>query len=91
MTPRDAHLANELTQRAYQVTLGSPDGRLVVADLVAFCFGRKPTFDPDPRIAARNEGRREVLLRIMEFTNLSLEEIYALRGVMIRQQTGDNE
>lgn len=91
MTPHDAHVLNEGMQRAYQVTLGSPDGKIVVADLVAFCFGRKSAFDPDPHVRARNEGRREVLLRIMEFCNLSLDEIYALRGVTIRQQTGESQ
>lgn len=80
MTPEDAHAINEQIQRAYHMVFGSPDGKMVVADLVAFCFGRRSTFDPDPRIHARNDGRRDVLMRIQEFTNLTMEEIYALRG-----------
>lgn len=80
MTPSEVHAVNEQIQRAYHMMFGSPDGKVVAADLVAFCFGRKSTFDPDPRVHARNEGRREVLMRIAEFTNLTMEEIYALRG-----------
>jgi hypothetical protein len=71
---------DEETQRAYQLTFDSPQGKRVLADLVAYCFGRKSEFDPDPRIHAFNSGRRDVLMRIAEATNLKLEEIYALRG-----------
>lgn len=91
MTPDEAHSANEQVQRAYHMVFGSPDGKVVLGDLVAYCFGRRSTFDPDARIHARNDGRREVLMRIQEFTTLTLEEIYALRGVTIRQQTGEDQ
>ena len=80
MTKEEAHAQNEQLQRAYQVTFGGPGDKMVLSDLAAFCFGRKTTFDPDPRKHAFNEGKREVLLRILELTNLSLEEIYQLRG-----------
>ena len=80
MTPEEAHAVNEQIQRAYHMVFTSPDGKVVVADLIAYCFGRKSTFDADPRVHARNDGRREVLMRIQEFTSLTLEEIYALRG-----------
>jgi hypothetical protein len=91
MTPEEAHAYNEQVQRAYHMVFGSPDGKIVLGDLVAYCFGRKTTFDPDARKHAFNDGRRDVLMRIQEFTTLSLEEIYALRGVTIRQQTGEDE
>lgn len=80
MTPEEAHSLNEQIQRAYHMVFGAPDGKVVLADLVAFCFGRKSTFDPDSRVHARNDGKREVLMRIQEFTSLTMEEIYALRG-----------
>lgn len=81
MTPQEiAHALNENAQRSYQIVFGSPDGRLVLADLIAFCHGRKSEFDPDPRQHAFNSGKRAVLCRITEFMNLTLEEIYALRG-----------
>lgn len=71
---------NENAQRAYQVVFGAPAGRQVLGDLIAYCFGRKTEFDPDARVHAFNSGKRAVLLRIAEFMNLTLEEIYALRG-----------
>lgn len=80
LTPQEAHAENEQIQRAYCVAFGTLDGKRVLADLVAYCFGRKSTFDPNERVHARNEGRRDVLMRIAEFTNLSLEEIYNLRS-----------
>jgi hypothetical protein len=91
MTPEEAHAVNEQTQRAYHVVFGSPDGKLVMADLTAYCFGRKTTFDPDPRVHARNDGRREVLMRIVEFTSLTLEEIYALRGPALPRAIPETE
>lgn len=89
MTPEETHAVNEQVQRAYQVVAGSPDGRIMLADLVAFCCGRRSTFDRDPYVHARNAGRREVLLRITEFTTLTLEEIYALRGPQVRTTQGE--
>lgn len=92
MTPADAHACNEQIQRAYHVVFGSPDGKIVLGDLVAYCFGRRSTFDPDARVHAFNDGRRDVLMRISELTTLTLDEIYALRGVTIKQpQTGEDE
>lgn len=42
----------------------------VLADLRDFCFAEKTSFDPDPHIAARREGRRDVWLRIQRYLNL---------------------
>ncbi len=81
MTPDEAHALNEQIQRAYHTVFTSEGaGKIVLADLVAYCFGRRSTFDENDRVHAKNEGRREVLMRIQEFTGLTLEEIYALRG-----------
>ena len=93
MTPEEAHSVNEQIQSAYHAVFTSEgSGKVVLADLVAFCFGRRSTFDPNDRVHARNDGRRDVLARIMEFTNLTLEEIYALRGPAPRARpTGDDE
>lgn len=91
MTPDEAHAVNEQVQRAYHMVFGSPDGKAVAADLVAFCFGRKSTFDADPRVHAYNEGKRAVLMRIQEFTNLTMEEIYALRGPALPRAIPEND
>lgn len=90
MKAQDIHALNEQLQRAYHVFFSSPDGKAVLADLIPYCFGRKSTFDSDDRVHARNEGRRDVLMRILEFTNLTLEEIYNLRG-MTRPMNGDRD
>lgn len=92
MTPDEAHSVNEQIQNAYHAVFTSEGaGKVVLADLVAFCFGRKSTFDPDSRRHAFNDGRRDVLARIMEFTNLTLEEIYALRGPAPRRSIPETD
>lgn len=79
-----ARARNEQIQGAYHATFTSPQGKAVLADLVAYCHGRKTTFDPNDRMHAFKEGQRDVFNRIVEFTNLTLEEIYALRGPVVR-------
>jgi hypothetical protein len=79
MTPDEVRAENEGLQAAYQQTFGSPIGKRVMLDLVAYCHGRRTTFDADQRAHAFKEGQRDVFLRICEFTNLSIEEIYQLR------------
>lgn len=55
----------------------SPDGKIFLTDLNRFCFGADSTHAPgDPYTSARNEGRREVLNRIllhlkMDFTRVA--------------------
>lgn len=79
-----ARAANEQIQGAYHATFTSPQGKVVLADLVAYCHGRKSTFDANDRVHAFREGQRDVFNRITEFTNLTIEEIYALRGPVVR-------
>lgn len=93
MTPAEERAWNESIQRAYQLAFATPDGKQVLADLIAYCYGRRSTFDENDRRHAFNEGRRDVLMRISEFTNLSLEEIYHLRTSPPRRtapQPGDD-
>lgn len=45
-------------------------GEHALADLRDFCFADQSTFDRDPLIMARRNGRREVWLRIIYFLNL---------------------
>lgn len=87
MTAEEAHSHNEQIQSAYHALFFSPGGKRVLSDLIAYCHGRKTTYHPDPREHAFREGQRDVLMRIMEFTNLNLEEVYRLRGA--RPQTGE--
>ena len=48
----------------------------VLADLANFCRAGKSTFDPDPRVHALLEGRKEVWLRIANHLNLTEAELY---------------
>lgn len=76
----DADAENEALIRAYHVCFGSPDGQIVLADLVAFCRATETCFHPDPRLHAAAEGRREVFLRIHSFSKLTVEQILNLRA-----------
>lgn len=91
MTSIDVRATNEALQAAYQQTFGNPIGRQVLADLIAYCNGRRTTFDPNDRKHAFNEGKRDVLLRIQELTCLTMDEIYQLRGLARVASKGDTE
>lgn len=78
MTAQEAHLHLREREGAYKQTLGSPIGQIVLKDLAEFCRANASCFDPDPRIHAVAEGRREVWLRIQSHLNLTAEDLYAL-------------
>ena len=48
----------------------------VMRDLRAFCRADVSCFDPDPRVHAVFEGRREVWLRIRQHLDLSFDELF---------------
>lgn len=67
--------------RAYKLVFSRtmPASRTVLADLEQFCKANDTTMrSNDPYELARNEGRRQVWLRIQRALNLSPEEQYAL-------------
>lgn len=59
----------------------SPHTQDVLKDLAIFCRAHSSTFHQDPRIHAMLEGRREVWLRIQEYLQLEMEEIYSLHKI----------
>lgn len=67
-------------KQAYQLTfqVNQPANVEVMEDLMKFCRYRESTFHPDARIAANLDGRREVMLRIMNHLNLSEEQLAQL-------------
>lgn len=71
-----AHLLER--KRSYQQGCGSETTALMMTDLARFCRADRPCFDPDPRIHALLEGRREVFLRIQEHLNLTPEQLFEL-------------
>jgi hypothetical protein len=64
-------------QRSYQLTFSQPAGQAVLRDLIVFCRGMDSCFHPDPRLHAVAEGRREVLLRILNHLKMTPEDLYA--------------
>jgi hypothetical protein len=66
-------------QQAYRSVFSGPEGAIVLADLVTFCRARTSTMHPDPRAAAQLDGRREVFLRIQEHTQLTEDDLWALK------------
>lgn len=69
-------------KRDYLDVFTSEPGKKVLSDLAKFCRANETTFNPDPRVAAMLDGRREVFLRIQEHLNLSNDELYNLyRGI----------
>lgn len=50
----------------------------VMEDLLKFCRWHETAFHPDPRVHAMLEGRREVMRRILQHLNLSLDDLWKL-------------
>jgi len=65
-------------QTAYRSTFLNPVGEKVLVDLAKFCRAHDSTFNPDPHIAARLDGRREVWLRVVGHLNLSQDQLWEL-------------
>lgn len=76
-SPVGAHLS--ILRGNYQI-FNAPGGSGVITDLIPFCRAIESTFDPNPYIAARLDGRREVFLRINDHLNLSTEQLYTMAG-----------
>lgn len=66
-------------QTAYQKIFNSKHGKQVLADLKRFCRDRESTFNPDPRVAAMLDGRREVILRVKDYLELNRDELWELK------------
>jgi hypothetical protein len=65
-------------KKAYQLAFTDPAGQAVLHDLAKFCRANVSCFDPDPRLHAALEGRREVWLRIQDHLNLTSDQLYAI-------------
>lgn len=81
-------MINELAEKArnfifrrefvYKHTFKEDDllAQEVLKDLASFCRANESTFNPDPRVHAVLEGRREVFLRIESHLKLTSEELW---------------
>ena len=65
-------------QHAYRVTFSGPLAEEVLIDLANFCRAHETTFHADARVSALLEGRREVLLRILDHCKLPPEDLFDL-------------
>ena len=87
--------ADEL-HRAYAQTFGSPAGQIVLADLEKYGHLIDPLVDEQAKDRSdrrffQNEGRREVLLRIMKFSKFTPKDIYELRKGVTSLRTTEGE
>ena len=66
-------------KRDYQLVFGSPAGQNVLLDLMPFCRAAETCAVPgDEHRTWILEGRREVILRILNHMNLTPEQLAAL-------------
>lgn len=67
-------------KQAYMSVFADPnkaeDLEFVLLDLAQFCRAYAPTFDLNAKLQDLKEGRREVYMRIMDFTRLSHETLF---------------
>jgi hypothetical protein len=71
MTSEEISAANDELARAYQLTFNSPSGQIVLLDMMKFGRLRAPI---ESQI---DEGKRQAVLRIMNFTLLTTEQLEA--------------
>lgn len=70
----------EELMRAYAITLGSPAAQAMLMDLEIFCHVLETSAVPGDRDRTlMNEGRREVFLRMMKFSKVTMSDLYDLR------------
>lgn len=69
-------------QGAYRrlFSLENRDADVVLTDLAGFCRAHQSTAHPDPHMAARLDGRREVFLRISQHLQLDERTLWLLYG-----------
>lgn len=72
-------------QRHYQLTFDNASGREVLLDLARFCRAHESTFNPDARVAAQLDGRREVWLRIQQHLEMDSETLWSLYNERMKQ------
>jgi hypothetical protein len=93
MSPEEALLIFADCKRAYQLTFGTEAGRTVLADLTKYCRGRETCVATpgkrEPIDIYRTfilEGRRDVLLNIQDYLELTPEQLVERYTVQIQQE-----
>jgi hypothetical protein len=81
MTPEEIEATNHALQRSYRTVFAAPAGQIVLRDLMQVGRFRKSVpDDASPTALAIAEGRRQMLLRIMNMMSLEPEQLQALYG-----------
>lgn len=73
-------------RQAYRETFAGPVAQIVLADLARFCCANETTFHEDARKHAVAEGRREVWLRIVNYSKLTEQELLQLLHINLTQE-----
>ncbi len=77
-TARAAFAFLQRRKDSYRIFVAQPAGREVLRDLAEFCRAHATTYDADPRLDARMQGRRDVWLRIEQHLRLPADELYRI-------------
>jgi len=67
-------------RQAYITVFTGPAGEAVLKDLARFCRAHSSTWNANPALSDKLDGRREVILRIFEHINLTEDQLYKLYG-----------
>lgn len=65
-------------RQAYRAVFATPEGKIVLADLAAFCGANTDLFHPDPHVTANNTGKFRVLQRVLKFLNMEDAQLQEL-------------
>jgi len=71
---------------AYRRLFSTDDGKTVLNDLMKCCYVHRPTIGQTPEETYFNEGQRAVVIRILETSNKSSEEINTMIKAMVKQE-----
>jgi len=63
-------------QIVYRHLFAGANSDAVLKDLAVFCRADSSTFNANTHVAAHLDGRREVWLRIQDYLNLTVEELW---------------
>lgn len=79
----------EMIQR-YKKFFGSPDGEEIIKDLIKSCGILNPIFNKDPIVMSYNEGRRGMVLDIINLLDFDEKRIYDLTRQVQKERNQEN-
>lgn len=78
------------TVQRYKKVFGSPDGEEIIKDLIKSCGILNPMFSNDPIVMSYNEGRRSVVLDMINLLDFDEKRIYDLTRQVQKERNNDN-